>query len=47
LLKIHLLVYRKELRAAEAKYVCRPAYIEFLQELMKRIKEEIEGAIAL
>ena len=46
LLKIHLLVYRKELRAARVEYVC-PAYIKSLEELMKRIEEEIEGAIAL
>ena len=44
LLKIHLLVYGEELRAARAEYVC-PAYVKSLEELIKRIKEEIEGAI--
>jgi len=31
-------------REARAEYVC-PAYIKSLEELMKRIEEEIEGAI--
>jgi len=45
-LRIHLFLYGEELRAARVEYVC-PAYIELLEEIIKRIKEEIEGAIAL
>ena len=46
LLKIRLLVYKKELREAEAENIC-PPYIKCLEEMVKRLKEEIGGAIAL
>jgi len=46
-LRVHLFLYGEELRAARVEYVRRPAYIELLEEIMKRIEEEIEGAIAL
>jgi len=46
LLKIRLLVCKKELRKALAEYVC-PPYIKCLEEMVKRLKEEIGEAISL
>jgi len=46
LLMIRLLVYKKELHEAEAENIC-PQYIKCLEEMVKLLKEEISGAIAL
>ena len=46
LLMIRLLVYKKELREAEAENIC-PPYIKCLEEMVKQLREELGRVIAL
>ena len=46
LLKIRVFIYESNLREAEAENIF-PEYIKCLEELIRRFKEEIKGAIAL
>jgi len=46
LLMIRLLVYKKELREAEAENIC-PQYIKCLEEMVKQLREELGRVIAL
>ena len=46
LLKIRLLAYKKQLREALRENVC-PPYIKGLEEIVNRLKEEIDGAKAI